>query len=71
MFHILKKLAEDAGAPEGVEYIQSRDIEKTIMFGMPGTLERIQSGDFPPPPPPAWKSSAELKAEADLVDEGI
>jgi hypothetical protein len=69
IFPVLKKLAEEAGAPEGVEFIQSRDIEKTIMFGMPGTLARIQSGDFPPAPPPAWKSSAELRDEAGLVDE--
>ena len=69
IFPVLKKLAEEAGAPEGVEFIQSRDIEKTIMFGMPGTLARIQSGDFPPAPPPAWKSPDELRDEAGLVDE--
>lgn len=53
-FDVLSKLAEEAGAPEGVEYIQSRDIEKTVMFGLPGTLARIESGDFPPPPPPPY-----------------
>lgn len=71
IFPVLKQLAEEAGAPQGVEFIQSRDIEKTIMFGMPGTLARIQSGEFPPAPPPAWKSSAELKGEAGVIDEGI
>ena len=60
---ILSKLAEEAGAPPGVEYIQSRDIEKTILLGMPGTLSRIASGDFPPPPPPRWKTSEEMAAE--------
>jgi hypothetical protein len=53
-FAVLSKLAEEAGAPAGIEYIQSRDIEKTVMFGMPGTLANIESGDFPPPPPPPY-----------------
>jgi hypothetical protein len=44
----LVKLAEEAGAPEGIEYIQSRDIERTILLGMPGTLSLIESGMFPP-----------------------
>ena len=63
VFPILAKLAEEAGVPEGVEYIQSREIENTVMFGMPGTLARIAAGDFPPPPPPKWKTPAELAAE--------
>ena len=61
---ILAKLAEDAGAPPGIEYIQSREIEKTVLLGMPGTLSRIESGSFPPPPKPAWKTPAELLAAA-------
>eukprot|EP00547_Thalassionema_nitzschioides_P005293 CAMPEP_0194218818 /NCGR_PEP_ID=MMETSP0156-20130528/24577_1 /TAXON_ID=33649 /ORGANISM="Thalassionema nitzschioides, Strain L26-B" /LENGTH=161 /DNA_ID=CAMNT_0038948291 /DNA_START=53 /DNA_END=535 /DNA_ORIENTATION=+ len=51
-FAALVKLALEAGAPEGIECLQYRDIEKTILFGLPGTLEKIQAGDFPPPPPP-------------------
>ena len=47
-FIVLRDLAVEAGAPEGIELIQSRDIENTILFGLPGTLEAIESGAFPP-----------------------
>jgi hypothetical protein len=49
-FEDIRKLAVESGAPEGVELVQARDRDKVILFGMPGTLERIQKGDFPPPP---------------------
>mmetsp|Transcript_12729 Transcript_12729/g.19553 ORF Transcript_12729/g.19553 Transcript_12729/m.19553 type:complete len:159 (+) Transcript_12729:120-596(+) len=52
-FATLVELAHEAGAPDGIEYLQSRDIEKTILFGLPGTLDKIECGEFPPPPPPA------------------
>ena len=51
-FQHLKSLAEDSGAPEGIEMIQARDTEKTILFGNPGTMQRIRDGSFPPLPPP-------------------
>jgi hypothetical protein len=48
-FLVLRDLAVEAGAPQGIELIQSRDIENTILFGRPGTMAAIQSGTFPPP----------------------
>lgn len=48
-FIVLRDLAVEAGAPEGIELIQSRDIENTILFGRPGTMAAIESGAFPPP----------------------
>jgi RNA-binding protein YhbY len=53
-FDILRKLAEEAGASENIELIQARDGDKIILFGLPGTLERINKGEFPPPPPPPY-----------------
>lgn len=53
-FSVLAKLAEEAGAPEGIEYLQSRASAKTVLLGMPGTLAKIEAGDFPPPPPPEY-----------------
>jgi hypothetical protein len=49
-FEDIRKLAVESGAPEDLELIQVRDKDKIILFGMPGTLERLKSGDFPPPP---------------------
>ena len=51
-FEDIRDLAVESGAPEGVELLQARDKEKIILFGMPGTSERLEKGDFPPPPPP-------------------
>jgi RNA-binding protein YhbY len=51
-FRHLKGLAEESGAPQGIECIQARVSDSVILFGMPGTTERIQSGEFPSPPPP-------------------
>lgn len=53
-FEILRKLAEESGAPEKIELIQARHGDKIIMLGLPGTLERIERGEFPPPPPPPY-----------------
>ena len=47
-FEHLCKLAEENGAPKGIEMLQAREGDKTIMFGLPGTAERIARGDFPP-----------------------
>jgi hypothetical protein len=47
-FKQLAGLAVESGAPEGIQLIQARETEKTILFGMPGTVERIKNGDFPP-----------------------
>lgn len=30
--------------------LQARDKDKIILFGLPGTKERLKQGDFPPPP---------------------
>lgn len=47
-FEVLKELCEESGAPKGIELVQAREGENVILFGLPGTLERIQAGEFPP-----------------------
>ena len=51
-YETLRGLAIESGASEGIELIQMRDKDRTIMFGLPGTLENVENGSFPPPPPP-------------------
>jgi RNA-binding protein YhbY len=53
-FEQLCQLAEENGAPPGIELIQTREGENIMMFGWPGTMKRIQDGEFPLPPPPPW-----------------
>lgn len=48
-YEVLKELCEDSGAPKGIELLQAREADKVLLFGLPGTLERIQAGEFPPP----------------------
>lgn len=48
-FEVLRDLCEEAGGPKGIELLQAREGDKIILFGMPGTLHKIASGDFPPP----------------------
>lgn len=59
-FESIKALAEESGAPKGIELIQLRDFDRTILFALPGTLEKIENGEFPPK-----KVEAEEKAEAE------
>ncbi len=49
-FEALKGLAVESGAPAGIEMVQVRECEKTILFGMPGIMEKIERDEFPPPP---------------------
>lgn len=46
----LKALAVENGAPADLEIIQIREGSKEIMFGMPGTVQRMEEGTFPPAP---------------------
>lgn len=46
-FEHLRSLAEQNGAPAGIEMIQARKGDKIILFGLPGTLERISKDEFP------------------------
>jgi RNA-binding protein YhbY len=62
-FERIRALAEESGAPPGIECVQLRERDGVIMFGMPGTSERIASGDFPPPPPPAWQPPSSSSSE--------
>eukprot|EP00591_Stephanopyxis_turris_P000121 CAMPEP_0195519980 /NCGR_PEP_ID=MMETSP0794_2-20130614/15874_1 /TAXON_ID=515487 /ORGANISM="Stephanopyxis turris, Strain CCMP 815" /LENGTH=164 /DNA_ID=CAMNT_0040649241 /DNA_START=160 /DNA_END=654 /DNA_ORIENTATION=+ len=65
VFEIVTKLAEEAGAPEGIELLRIRPSENTILFGMPGLSERIEKGEFPPPQAEPWLSKEEyLKKKA-------
>jgi len=50
VFERLRELAEQSGAPRGIELLQAREKDKIILFGMPGTRERIEKGEFPPKP---------------------
>lgn len=45
---MLKQLAVESGADEGVELIHIRTSDKMILFGKEGTLDAIDAGDFPP-----------------------
>ena len=47
----LKELAIKNGAPNDTEIIQMRNAGNLILFGLPGTLQRLDDGTFPPPPP--------------------
>ena len=47
-FECLRDLAEESGAPKGLECLQVRESEKIILIGLPGTHARIEAGDFPP-----------------------
>jgi len=51
-FEDIRNLAIESGAPEGIEMIQAREKDKVILFAMPGTMEKMEQGTFPPPPPP-------------------
>jgi hypothetical protein len=51
-FEILKGLAEESGAPSGIELLRIRLSENTILVGLPGMKEEIEKGTFPPPPRP-------------------
>jgi RNA-binding protein YhbY len=53
-FEALRTLAEESGSPQNIELIQAREGDKIIMLGLPGTLEQIEKGEFPPPPPPPY-----------------
>jgi RNA-binding protein YhbY len=46
-FEVLKELAQENGAPAGIELLQKRDGEKIILFGWPGTRQRILDESFP------------------------
>merc|ERR1712194_469214 len=47
----LRNLAIESGASNDIELIQMREKDRTIMFGLPGTMENVENGSFPPPPP--------------------
>ena len=49
-FEHLTELAQENGAPEGIELLQAREADSIILFGWPGTRQRIEEGEFPPPP---------------------
>jgi RNA-binding protein YhbY len=68
-FEQIRDLAEESGAPKGIEMVQKRDKENTILFGVPGTLARIEAGDFPPPPPPPYVYTPKEKEEDVEEDE--
>jgi hypothetical protein len=51
-YESLRDLAIESGASTGIELIQMREKDRTIMFGLPGTMENVENGSFPPPPPP-------------------
>lgn len=50
----LLDFAIQSGAPSGIEVIQARTSERIVLFGMPGTIDKIARGEFPPPPPPEY-----------------
>ena len=56
-FEALKGLAEENGAAPGIEMIQMREKDKIILFGAPGTKDKLKAGTFPPPPLPKPEDS--------------
>jgi hypothetical protein len=56
-FESLRDLAVENGAEPGIEMIQMREADKIILFGLPGTLEKMKDGSFPPPPLPPRDAS--------------
>jgi RNA-binding protein YhbY len=50
-YEVLKGLAVENGAPSDIELIQLRVGTNEILFGMPGTLAKMEQGTFPPTPP--------------------
>jgi len=50
-YEVLRSLAIENGASPDIELIQLREGSKEILFGLPGTLEKMEEGKFPPPPP--------------------
>ncbi|KAG7369065.1 CRS1 / YhbY CRM domain containing protein [Nitzschia inconspicua] len=59
-FESLRDLAVENGAEPGIEMIQMREKDKTILFGLPGTLERMKAGSFPPPPLPSTDDDSSM-----------
>jgi len=55
-FETLRDLAIENGASPDIELIQMREKDKIILFGLPGTLDKMKDGSFPPPPPPSSSS---------------
>jgi RNA-binding protein YhbY len=53
-FEALRTLADESGSPQNIELIQAREGDKIILLELPGTLEQIEKGEFPPPPPPPY-----------------
>ena len=39
----------ESGAAPDMETLQMRDSDRTILFGLPGALAKINEGSFPPP----------------------
>ena len=64
-YEVLRGLAIENGAPADLELIQLREGSKEIMFGMPGTLEKMEQGIFPPVIP----SSSDADQDDDDDDE--
>jgi hypothetical protein len=56
-------LAIENGAPADIEMIQMREKQKEILFGMPGTMKRMEDGSFPPPPPPPEEEEEKEEGE--------
>jgi hypothetical protein len=54
-------LAVENGASPNIELIQMRENEKTILFGLPGTLDKMNDGSFPPPPLPSETDTTEIE----------
>ena len=48
----LRDLAVEKGASKDMEIIQMRNKDKMILYGLPGTLKKMDEGSFPPPPTP-------------------
>jgi RNA-binding protein YhbY len=62
-FAVLRDLAQENGAPQGIELLQARAGEKIILLGWPGTRQRILDESFPVPEVPYEKKPYEPNKE--------
>lgn len=60
----VRELAVESGASPDIELLQMRESDRTIMFGLPGTLENIRNGSFPPAPV-VWEGGNENENDSE------
>ena len=68
-FEEIKALTEKSGKIKGIELIHVRPSDNMILFGLEGTLDLINAGDYPPPPPPPYVPGQKKDKEEDKDED--